>query len=66
MSEVLGQELKSFLSLQSMKEKIEVLEKQISVVSRRALQCETEEQREQYKGAQKKLETELDNLVFPN
>jgi hypothetical protein len=37
MSEVLGQELKSFLSSQSLKEKIEVIEKQISVVSRRAL-----------------------------
>ena len=65
MSKVLGQDLKSFLSLQSMKEKIEVLEKQISVVSRRALQCEMEEQRERYKEAQKKLEIELDNLVFP-
>ena len=37
MSEVLGQELKSFLSSQSLKEKLEVIEKQISVVSRRAL-----------------------------
>jgi hypothetical protein len=44
MCKVLEQELKSFLSSQSLKKKIEVLEKHISVVSRRALQCETEEQ----------------------
>jgi phosphoenolpyruvate-protein kinase (PTS system EI component) len=46
-------------------EKIDLLEKQISVVTKRVEQSKTEEQRQRYSAALEKLESELDDLVLP-
>ncbi len=60
-TEALGVELQSFMRSQSAKEKIDLLEKQISVVAR----SQTNEQRERCSAALQILEKDLDDLVFP-
>lgn len=59
-------DLKHIMESQSTKERIELLEKQISVVTRKLEQSSTDESRERFQGALVKLEEELDNLVLPN
>jgi hypothetical protein len=46
--------------------KIELLEKQLSVVTRRVQQSNTDDEHEHYSRAKLKLEDELDNLVLPH
>jgi hypothetical protein len=53
-------DLKCIMESQSTKEKIELLEKQISVVMRKLEQSHTDESRERFQGALVKLEEELD------
>ena len=65
MTETLGAELQTFMRAQSTMEKIDLLEKQISVVTKRVEQSKTEEQRQRYSAALEKLESELDDLVLP-
>ena len=60
----MGVELEKFLKMQSSKEAIELLEKQIAVISRRIELSESDEQRQLYKDALNKLECKLDNLVM--
>jgi hypothetical protein len=48
MTAALGVELKMFMNVQSTKEKIELLEKQISVVTKRVEQSKSEEQHQHY------------------
>jgi len=60
----MGVELEKFLKMQSSKEAIELLEKQIAVISRRIELSESDEQRQHYKDALNKLECKLDNLVM--
>jgi hypothetical protein len=50
---------------QSTKERIDLLEKQISVLQRRIQSCDSEEQRDCYSLGLKSLKAELDNLVMP-
>jgi len=59
-------ELEGFMHSQSAKEKIELLEKQISVVTRRVQQARSDDERERYSQALQKLEDELDELVLPH
>jgi hypothetical protein len=59
-------DLKHIMELLSTKERIELLEKQISVVMRKLEQINTDESRELFQGALVKLEEELDILVLPN
>jgi hypothetical protein len=59
-------DLKHIMESQSTKERIELLEKQISVVTRKLEQSSTDESHEWFQGALVKLEEELDNLVLPN
>jgi hypothetical protein len=66
MTDALGVELQSFMQSQSAKEKIVLLENQISVVARRLEQSQTNEHCENYSAALQKLEKDLDDLVFPN
>jgi hypothetical protein len=65
-SNTLSEELESFKHSQSRKEKIELLEKQISVVTRRVHECRTDDEHERYSRVLQKLEDELDNLVLPH
>jgi hypothetical protein len=65
MTESLGVELRTFMRAQSTMEKIDLLEKQISVVMKRVEQIKTEEQHQRYSAALEKLESELDDLVLP-
>jgi hypothetical protein len=59
-------ELECFMHSQSRKEKIGLLEKKISVVTRRVQECRTnDDECECYSRALQKLEDELDNLVLP-
>ena len=60
----LGGELKSVLRSQAVKEKIDLLEKQIAVVVRRIEQSQSPAQKERYTIALRKLESELDDLVI--
>jgi hypothetical protein len=64
MTETLGAEL-TFMRAQSTMEKIDLLEKQISVVTKRVEQSKTEEQCQHYSAALEKLESKLDDLVLP-
>jgi hypothetical protein len=48
-----------------LKEKIEVVEKQIVVISRKIELCDTAAQCKHCTTTQRKLESELDDLVFP-
>jgi hypothetical protein len=50
---------------QSIKEKIELLAKQISVVTKRVERSKTDKQRQHYSAALQELEGELDELVLP-
>jgi hypothetical protein len=59
-------DLKHIMESQSTKERIELLEKQISVVTRKLEQSNTDESHERFQGALVKLEEELDVLVLPN
>jgi hypothetical protein len=59
-------DLKCIMESQSTKERIELLEKQISIVMRKLEQSNTDESRERFQGALVKLEEELDILVLPN
>ncbi|MFO0446804.1 MAG: hypothetical protein ACK524_17960 [Planctomyces sp.] len=59
MTETLGAELQTFMRAQSTMEKIDLLEKQISVVTKRVEQSKTEEQRQRYSAALEKLESEI-------
>jgi hypothetical protein len=61
----MGVELERFLKIQSSKEAIELLEKQITVISRRMELSLSDEQRQCYKDVLEKLECKLDNLVMP-
>ena len=65
MTESLGAELQTFMRAQSAMEKNDLLEKQISVVTKRVEQSKTEEQGQHYSAALEKLESELDDLVLP-
>jgi hypothetical protein len=65
MTESLGAELQTFMRAQSAMEKIDLLEKQVSVVTKRVEQSKTEEQRQHYGAALEKLESKLDDLVLP-
>jgi hypothetical protein len=51
--------------MQASKEAIELLEKQIAVISRRNKQSNCDEKYHRFKEALKKLEQQLDNLVMP-
>jgi hypothetical protein len=50
----LSEDLEIFMHSQSRKEKIELLEKQISVVTRRVQECRTDDEDEHYSRAYKK------------
>jgi valyl-tRNA synthetase len=65
MIESLGAELQTFMRAQSTMEKIDLLEKQISVVTKRVEQSKTEEQCQRYSAALEKLKSELNDLVLP-
>jgi hypothetical protein len=60
----LGEDQQSFMKCQSVKEKIELVEKQIAVVSRRIQQSQSDEQRARFSAALQQLENELDELVI--
>jgi hypothetical protein len=64
-TESLGLELQSFLKTQSSKEAIDLLEKQMVVISRRIEHSHCDEQRRQFQEALQKLEDQSDNLVMP-
>ncbi len=64
-TESLGEDLQSFMKSQSTKEKIELVEKQISVVSKRIEQSQSVEQQLRFSAALQELENELDELVLP-
>ncbi len=64
-TDVLAVNLKRIIESQSTRERIELLEKQISVVTRKLGQSSTDESRERFRAALVKLEEELDNLVLP-
>jgi hypothetical protein len=49
-----------------MKEKIQLIEKQISVESRRIEKCGTADQYKCYTAAQRKSESELDECILSN
>jgi hypothetical protein len=53
-SNKLSEDLEIFMHSQSRKEKIELLEKQISVVTRRVQECRTDDEDEHYSRAYKK------------
>jgi len=53
------------LKTQASKEAIDLLEKQIAVISRKIEQCHCDEQHHRYQEALKKLEQQLDNLGMP-
>lgn len=65
LSEILRGDMQSYMRSQSTKERIDLLEKQISVLQRRIQSCDSEEQRDRYSLGLKSLEAELDNLVMP-
>ncbi len=65
-TDVLGVDLKRIMELQSTKEKIELLEKRISVVTRKLEQSRSDEHRQRFQAALEKLEEDLDSLVIPN
>jgi ABC-type phosphate transport system auxiliary subunit len=65
-TDVLGVDLKRIMESQSTKEKIELKEKQISVVTRKLEQSRSDEHRQRFQAALEKLEEELDSLVIPN
>jgi hypothetical protein len=64
-TDILAVDLKCNMESQSTRERIELLEKQISVVTRKLGQSCTDESRERVRAALVKLEEELDNLVLP-
>jgi hypothetical protein len=59
-------DLKHIMELQSTKERIKLIEKQISVVMRKLEQSHTDEFHELFLDELVKLEEELDILVLPN
>jgi hypothetical protein len=65
LSDILRGDVQSYMQSQSTKERIDLLEKQISVLQRRIQSCDSEEQRDHYSLGLKSLEAELDNLVMP-
>jgi hypothetical protein len=60
-----GEDLQSFMKSQSTKEKIELVEKQIAVLSRRIQKRQSVEQQSRFSTALQSLENELDELVLP-
>jgi hypothetical protein len=61
-----GSGSKTYHGIAEHKGKIELIEKQFSVVMRKLEQSHTDESRERFQGALVKLEEELDMLVLPN
>jgi hypothetical protein len=63
-AESLGGDLQNVLKAQATKEQIDLLEKQIAVVTRCIEQSQSVEQKECYSASLCKLESELDDLVL--
>jgi hypothetical protein len=66
MAESLDVELQTFMHAQSTMGKIELLEKQISVVTKRVENNETDEQRQRCSAVLEKIESKLDELILPS
>ncbi len=66
LTKTLGDDMQIYMSSQSKKEWIDLLERQIEVLQRRLQSSSSEEQCERYRLGLMKLEADLDDLIMPS